>query len=96
MARGFFGSYYENLPIASGIENYRKELIEYYKDEIDQKKVKDDFEKYMIACYVKCTTINTPINDRKSLLYFRAKFWLCWCLLPFFFGMILFGVSVLF
>lgn len=71
--RAFFGSEYRFLPSAKVAENYRKKLVELYKDYDGsegygdcQSLVAYHFKNYLLNEYIEGSSHNTQVNDRRS------------------------------
>ncbi|USD21712.1 hypothetical protein MJO52_00795 [Microbulbifer variabilis] len=92
--KAFYGHTYEFIPSALDTENYRKVLIETYRDypECD-KLVEKYFNEYIFRYYNECSSANTSVNDRRSKNLHKCNTYLIFTVLPLSVAFLIFTLS---
>ena len=66
--RSWYNNTYYFLPSARDSENYRKTLLETYKNqERGDELANKYFDEYLVNTFIECSTKNTSINDERSV-----------------------------
>ena len=69
----WFGHTDKLLPTAKAIEDYKKELLDYYKDnENSNEKVSEDLRETLFNYYVEFSSVNAINNDTRSYNIYRT------------------------
>lgn len=84
------GHRYSYFPFAKDIDDYDKELIEYYKDEEDSN---NEFNTYIRENMIKHIDYNTVVNDNRSLTLYRTKKFILYTICALFLTIVAFGIN---
>jgi len=72
--RSCYGHTYEFLPCAEESDKYRKQLLETYKDWENGEDLSITYLKdYICNYFIKCSTVNTRCNDKRSLYLHKTN-----------------------
>lgn len=92
--KSFYGHTYEFIPSALATEEYRKKLIETYRDFDDcDELVGYYFNEYIFKYYNECSSVNTLVNDKRSDHLHKCNTYIILTVLPLSVAFLIFTLS---